>query len=289
MLTMVASRHGGDPCDCQCHAMGSAWARCSIDGGCGRFHRADGPARRCHRAARCAGAARDPHDPATLLGAPIMAERGLCLTCQRVTTSAIAALPMDYVNLTLHLPERGTGLTQKVSATPTPPIPLALHLFTLGERIVERATRWAEPVAERLNITWDSRFTDHHTRPGAALQRATRILAANLPVLLALTAQPGCEWDPTGTQRAWEDADGLDGALELLRCHELTRARLRHTKLVHQLPAPCPACDHMSLARVDGQSQVDCRNPRCNAIWSESDYDRLVHILAVDYAPSARE
>lgn len=251
--------------ECECH-LGPGY-NCSIPGGCGHLHK----------------------PVPTKVGGRIMAEDGLCVTCTGTVTEAISALPADYTDLVVHLSDHGSGMAERVSSSPEFPIPLALPLLTLSEHIAEQAVRWAEPVAEKLNITWDSTLVDRHTRPGVALQRATRLLTSNMPVLFALTEQPGCEWDPTGTYRTWVERSGLDGALELLQCHQSTRMYLRKNKLVHRLPEPCPSCDQEKLVRYDGESQVDCQNPRCRNTWTENDYERLVHILAVEQTEKIRE
>lgn len=250
--------------ECACH--NGPRITCSVPGGCGHLHK---PAH-------------------TKVGGRIMAARGLCLSCTGTATEAITALPADYTDLVTHLADHGTGIAERVSASPESPIPLSMPLLTLAERIVDLAVGWVEPCAERLNITWDSNMVDHHTRPGVALQRATRILAVNMPVLLALTNQPRCEWDETGTYRTWMERDGLDGALELLACHQQTRLHLGKTRLVHRLPEPCPSCDQERLVRFDGESQVDCQNPRCRECWTETDYQRLVHVLAAEESEKIR-
>lgn len=255
---------------------------------------------RCYRGERCASAEKvavstcggdcgHTHRTETArIGGPIMPARGLCLPCLGTTTEAVTGLLTDYTELMSRLADHGTGMAERVSASMESPMPLSVPLLTLAERIVELATYWGELVAEKLHITWDSNLVDHHTRPGVALQRAVRLVAVNMPVLLALTDQPRCEWGPNGTHRTWVELDGLDGALELLRCHELTRLHLRKTRLVHRLPEPCPSCDQERLVRFDGESQVDCRNPRCRSSWTEEDYGRLVHILASEQSEKIR-
>lgn len=233
---------------------------------------------RCYRGERCAAA----HNINSMVreGATIPAARGLCPPCETIVADAITQLPGDYAELVVHLGDRGGGGGERVSGSPDPPWPLNPALLTLAEHTVTEATLWAEPVAERLNITWDSRLVDRHTRPGAALQRATRLLHAHLPVLLALPDQPVREWAQDGVYHHWTDRDGLDGAVELLRCHQQTRLYLRKTRLVHQLPAPCPSCDQVALVRYDGDDDVECR--RCRRTWAYEDYDRLVYVLAHD-------
>jgi len=173
-------------------------------------------------------------------------------------------------------------MVELVSASPDPPCPIRIDVAALRDEIVRVATTWAEPVADLLRIRWDTQAVASHTRPAVALQRATRILATNIPALLNLRGVEVQTWADNGWYWAHEPADGLDGALELLRLHEVTRAALGRNRLVHQLPAPCPDvdCGEMRLVREDGAGQVDCE--ACGRVWTEEEYLRLTLILASD-------
>lgn len=245
-------------CDeCQCH-LGPNYP-CTIPGGCGHLHK-----------------------PATVkLGARIVAEQGLCPTCTRVTTDAIAELPRDYVDLTHALAHGTAGLAELVTATKDLPAPLRVSIAAFKAELVRVATSWAEPVADILRVDWDSQEMDRHTRPGYALQRAARILAQNMPVLLALRDVEIRVWADNGHYNRFEPRDGLDGATDLLQLHRIARAALGQTKLVHQLPAPCPNCGNRALVRDSGDDKVHCQ--RCRLQWPEEDYRRLTLVLAADY------
>lgn len=246
--------------DCACH--NGPHHPCSEPGGCGHTHRVK----------------------TQRTGTPIMAARGLCVTCQRVVTDAITELPRNYVELNLALAHGEVGMTDLVSATPDPPAPLRVDIAALRHDIVAAACTWAEPVSEKLGITWDSQGIDRHTRPGWRLQRATRILSLNMPVLLALAPTPVRDWADNGWYSTLErdnDPDGVDGALQLLALHQISRAALGQTRLVHLLPAPCPHCSVLALVRDNGADNVHCRN--CRLKWSEADYLRLTLILVADH------
>jgi hypothetical protein len=211
-----------------------------------------------------------------------MAADGLCPTCTRIVCDAITELPRDYVDLTLALAHGTAGLAELVSATPDPPAPLRVSVAALAAELVRVATTWAEPTADRLNIDWDSQRMDRATRPGWVLQRAARLLAGNMPVLLALRDIEIRMWAENGRYSQLEPTDGITGAMELLELHRAVRSTLGQTRLVHQLPAPCPVCDAMALARDDGDSFVHCQ--RCRLQWSETDYRRLTLVLAASVA-----
>ena len=232
--------------------------------------------RRCHRGERCRDSQRIGGQ---LHGAEIHTETGLCLTCTRIVTDGITELPADYVALTGALQRGSSGMGELVSSSPELPIPIRIDVAALRDEIVRVATTWAEPVADLLRIRWDTQAVALHTRPAVALDRASRILAAALPALLNLRAVLVQTWSDSGEYWQFEAANGIDGALELLRLHEVTRAALGRNRLVHQLPAPCPDidCGERRLVRENGASQVDCE--ACGRVWTEDDYRRLTLIL----------
>jgi len=237
--------------------------------------------RRCHRGERCRDSQRIGGQ---LYGADIHTETGLCLTCTRIVTDGITELPADYVALTGALQRGSSGMVELVSSSPEQPCPIRIDVAALRDEIVRVATTWAEPVADLLRIEWDTQAVASHTRPAVALDRASRILVGALPALLNLRAVLVQTWSDSGEYWQCEPADGLDGALELLRLHEVTRAALGRNRLVHQLPAPCPDvdCGEMRLVRENGASQVDCE--ACGRVWTEDDYRRLTLILTSEAA-----
>lgn len=244
-------------CDeCECH-LGPAYP-CSVIGGCGHLHK----------------------PVATKVGGRIMAETGLCTTCTRVTTHAIGELPRDYVDLTKALQQGTVGMSELVAATKDLPAPLRVSVAALKSELVRVASTWAEPVAEKLRVEWDSTAMGRHSRPGFVLQRAVNLITSNMPVLLALRDVEIEVWAENGWYHSTEPRDGIVGAVELLDLHHITRALLGQTKLVHQLPAPCPNCDHLTLVRDDGDSFVHCR--RCRLQWPEDDYRRLTLVVSAD-------
>lgn len=234
----------------------------------------------CHNTARRCGDCQSTHRPETVrIGAQIVAAHGLCLRDQQIVGDAITELPRDYVELHLALERGGAGLHEHVAATKDLPAALRVNVAALAAEIVRVAAVWAEPVADRLRIDWDTQAMDA-ARPGFVLQRATRLLTASLSVLLALRGEEVQAWADNGWYHTHEPADGVDGALNLLHLHQVARSALGQTKLVHQLPAPCPACDAMALARDDGDSFVHCQ--RCRLRWTEEDYARLVLVVLSD-------
>lgn len=243
-------------CDCDCHGMAGAYAACSYDEGCGHLH-AD--------------------ETTELRGGAILTPEGLCEGCTRRVASALAELPTDYVELNLLLASGESGIfSDMVTGTRELPIPIRVSVEALQASIVHETQAWAEPVAERLGVDWDTARVAH-CRPGHTLQRASQLLANAVGTLLALPAQ---EYRHHSTGE-WHELDGIDGAIELLRLHDLVRFVAGKTKLVHRLPAPCPRCERMSLVRHNGSEVVQCEG--CGVRWGFDDYTRLTLILAEDY------
>lgn len=256
------TRYGDAECPCECHGMPTPYALCSFDEGCGHFH---------HEIEM------EPAADAPLCGGAILTPEGLCEGCTRRVASALAELPTDYVELNLLLASGESGIfTDIVTGTRELPIPIRVSVEALQASIVHEAQAWAEPVAERLGIDWDTARVAH-CRPGHTLQRASQLLANAVGTLLALPAQ---EYRHHATGE-WHELDGIDGAIELLRLHDLVRFVAGKTKLVHRLPAPCPRCERMSLVRHNGSEVVQCEG--CGVRWGFDDYTRLTLILAEDY------
>jgi len=215
-------------CDeCECHGPGYP---CSIEGGCGHLH---------------------PTEKRTV-GARIDVLVGLCGSCGNHVAQALRELPMDYVELSTLLGERGGNpAADVVLSSRDLPIPIRTSIYDLQTAICHEATSWAEPIAEHLGIGWDTQRA-RDSRPGVTLQRASRLLTHAVDTLLGLPAQTYRDHSSPD----WVDRDGIDDALELLRLHDLVRLAAGRTALVHQLPAPCPSCNSLALVRRNGADHV---------------------------------
>jgi transposase-like protein len=231
---------------------------------------------RCARTNRCPDREKTPEDIPRWVGAPIPDERGLCGSCSRTVQAAIRETPMDYVELhTLLAGSDVATLAEVVAGSQELPVPLDLGVEALQVAIWNEAQLWAEVVSERLRIDWDTRAAAH-SRAGVTLQRACRILEHRVDVLVSLPLQV-TRWSLTSD---WVERDGLEGALEMLRLHDLVRSVAGRTELVHKLPAPCPSCDRLALIRANGSSTIECE--ACHRRWTEQDYERLCLVLAAD-------
>jgi hypothetical protein len=257
-------------CTCDCHLRPSA--ACSVPDGCGYLHTAGG----------------------SLVGAGIEAPRGLCTTCERITGDDLAHLTTDYAQL-YDAQSLGTAgnWNEVVASTREMPIPISLTFTTLAEQISYEALTFVEPVAEALNIDWDTRSKPQlrsrygqapEYRKQVAFDLAAQLLSTAVITLLALPVLDYYLWD--GDRLTAFACDGLTAALGLASLHHAARATLGLTRLSTQLPTPCPACGFTALVREAGRDGVYCTG--CRARWSELDYQRQTLIVVAEHASTGR-
>jgi hypothetical protein len=265
-------------CSCDCHGHGK-FGTCSIEGGCGHLH----VEHRCAQDKFCALKApeRDASGKPTGKWLPqvIEIERGLCRACTSRVGKAVSALAEDALILTFLLGDQGTASEVCVAASPELRVPVRLTIEALRADIDTELTAWAEPVADKLGIEWDTADMTR-TRIMPRIVRAVHLLRSAVPTLLALPEQDHPAWadgmpvrDAEGRQR-YLARDGVAGALSLLELHRRAYAATGRTHLVHRLPTPCPWCDHRTLVRHNGQSHVECEN--CAHTVEEKLYDWFV-------------
>jgi hypothetical protein len=245
-----------DPgCECRCHGQSALDAECDVEGGCGSVGL----------------------DAPKFEGGAIITPTGLCEACAMRVLRSLEELPLDYTELSLLLASGESGITSDViMGSKELQVPIRVSIEALQASMVNETQVWALPTARKLGIAWDANV-GLECRPGWVLDRAVRLLARALDTFLAL---------PGRTYRYALDAepvtrDGIGGALELMRMHDLVRFAAGKTKLIHQLPSPCPRCEHMTLVRHNGVEHVTCET--CGVRWPEADYQRLTLILAEDY------
>lgn len=270
-----------DPgCECRCHGQSALDAECDVEGGC--------------------GSVQDPTAPPKFEGGAIITPTGLCEACAMRVLRSLEELPLDYTELNLLLASGESGITSDViMGSKELQVPIRVSIEALQASMVHETRAWAIPLAEKLGIgprrcagvvgelrcselearrgsDW-SRPESPRQRPGRMLERSVRMLTGALDTFLSLPRQT-YRHHSRGT---WIERDGIEGALELMRMHELVRFAAGKTKLIHQLPTPCPRCEHMSLARHNGTDHVVCEN--CGVRWPEDQYKRLTLVLAEDY------
>jgi hypothetical protein len=276
-------------CGCACHGAGP-YGACDVEGGCGSAGCDYDIDHRCARGDHCQD--REPvrdtdgRHTGTWLPRRIDVERGLCDTCTRTVEHALHHLTGDVVELSMLIGRSGTLTETIVTSTRDLPIPISVTLEALRAEIDTELQAWAEPVAEQLNVEWDTAAMGH-TRMAVRVQRAAQLLANAVDTLLALDPQEHPAWEHGEPVRAPEFLpdhvqdtvirDGVDGALALLHLHRLAYSAAGRTELVHRLPTPCPWCDFRALVRHNGSSEVTCEN--CRRHIEERHYSWFVSVL----------
>lgn len=252
-------------CSCSCHGQG-VYAECDDDGGCGHLH-AD---HRCGNNVRCKLRTPVRGDDGTPTGewlaGPITIARGLCERCTADVEHAINHLTGDVVELTMLIGRTGVGGDVIVSASRELQIPIRVNLAALRTEIDDELQNWAEPVAEKLGVEWDT-TTMHHTRMAPRVQRAAHLLSRAVSTLLSLpdTEHPAWRngepvWDHDLDCQDTHVRDGVDGALHLVELHRLAYVAVGRGEYVVRLPQPCPWCAWKALVRRNGQDHVECEN-----------------------------
>jgi hypothetical protein len=176
-----------------------------------------------------------------------------CRPCQARITAAVAGLPAACRLLApgrLANPAGDTDATRHSTVTGSPsPSPAWDE--------VDVVLRWAVAAEDRLR---------HHLRHSIRVNVKRTLWDA-----VAYLAAQATPWLCT----PWAAEDGRT-ALILSRRIETASGRDR---VVHRLPAPCPApgCNRLALVRDDGSNYVACR--ACGSRWPEADYRRLTLIL----------
>lgn len=151
-------------------------------------------------------------------------------------------------------------MSQKVSGTKSPPLPLRLTLLAAGEELAAVLREWETLTARAERLSAPRR----RVREAHGVQRAVRVLGGRV--------EAACRVSP-------------QHALRLARVTGVARRLLGLTRKVHRLGAPCPGCGVFGLNREDGAAFVRCIS--CGAAWSEDLYAHLAYVIASEYADPA--
>lgn len=183
----------------------------------------------------------------------------LCGGCYGRLERTIAELPAVHTWLQGAL-QPGTTAGEHVTATREPPTPLRVDVYDERVDIAGKLTEWARLVAEERQLH------------GPTDSRPESTAAFLLTHLDWSAAQP------------WVD----EYAAEMFELRRDAHTLAPWTPGTHRLPAPCPTCDALTLIRHDGADHVTCdsRAGGCGRSWSETQYRRLVLVLATEAAAS---
>jgi hypothetical protein len=213
----------------------------------------DGHCRNDH----CPG--RDPH---TKLGAPT--DDPLCHDCLDRAGRDIRNLVFDFLDLAqLHEPSMSQAIAERASGSKERPIPISAHVEALQAEIVHVTSVWeyetrvfcrlSDPYVSAPVADWHTTLTKPTplamVRPGAAVQRAVRILTEHLSRLVKLPPTAVC---PTGVEDDPVDMEGWEAVLQLARLHGRARGLLGRTTRRFWIPGECWHCDAHPIRGVDG-------------------------------------
>ncbi|MBP2370243.1 hypothetical protein [Pseudonocardia parietis] len=203
------------------------------------------------------------------MGAGIQTPDGLCATCVRFAAHAITHLKGDVAELTMLIGRGGGAGGDKITQTREAPIPIRLGVEALRAEIDDQVQTWAELVAERLGIDWDTQ-TARRSRMGPRVTRAVDLLVNAVDTLVALPPQELLAWQDG--EPVWDHEldcqdtavmDGVDAALHLSHLHWRAYRIAGRTKLVHRLLPRCEHCGQRTLVREDGDEDARCESDRC--------------------------
>lgn len=243
---------------------------------------------------RCAAgrSCRDPIIDGDHRTPAIIAEaRGLCRRCATAVQRAIDDLERDYLELAAAIGEKRIGPRDHVSGTPEPPIPLNTSTDALARSLAEWADAALAAVSVVMGIDHPAPYRGRgFPRPDhRVIKTACQVLRANVDRLLAAPSEPLMTWGRDGFTINIVDMDGIDIALQLLRCHRQVIGVLGDPNPRERLAMPCPVldCGAPTLGRSNGSTDVTCTS--CGGRWTEREYAWLAGLLVTDLQKEERE
>lgn len=226
---------------------------------------------------------------------PGWAQQGpLCDTELRTAERDCRLLLWDVVDLEQMLPRPlSQAMDGQPLARPGPPAPLAVGVEALQAEITHVVLTWEEQVRAACGLPtlptygqaapWHTTDTNRppaaRVRVGAAVQRATTILAPRIPELARLDA--ACVFR-TGSDGDAEDVAGWEAVLQLSDLHARARAMLGRTRRTARLPGECSGCGAADLRRDEPRYEgdpCDVYCALCDARWTHDDYERYTRLL----------
>lgn len=213
---------------------------------------------------RTAEAAGQPHDLQPTWGSPLH-----CLGCQGRAYQQLTELPellaaiwLEAIHGTAAKPTGTIGRVGIAHAWPGQ----ASRLMT--DRIVGGLLELEDDIREQRHL---------NHRPGRGSEGPTAMGAVTF-LLVHL------EWALALHPAAAEPYD-RDSANPGSQIHYWHKAAVRFTRrdtLRVQLAAPCPRCQLRALAREDGDEYIECRNPACGSLLTETEYRVYAGEVAAD-------
>jgi Zn ribbon nucleic-acid-binding protein len=192
-------------------------------------------------------------------GAPVW-----CLGCARAIAAGLRRIPTLTAQVAVNRDGtlvRGRGAAMEVRVArldPASPSPA----WDVVDHVLRWARGWADTLASQLG-RWDD-------DPGD-------LTPAGLPVYDLAADVTYLEHHLTPLLVGPDAVEAGRAVLSMAR-HLERGAGQEAAK--HPLQAPCPACDRLSLWRLDGSERVECAAPGCGAVMTWEEYLRAAAALA---------
>jgi len=213
----------------------------------------------------------DAGEVTSRLGARITQAYGLCRRCLSFARQAIGHLTLDVAELTALMGRQASpGEVERVVQTPEARLPIRVGLEALRSDIDRTVRCWATALASELRLTSWNAGKAHRSRLGFRVKRGVEILARNMGALVELGPTLIPVWDDSLGYQTWRGGwrsstqDGTEGALDLMRLHQIAYACAGRTKLIHHSIVPCPFCEQRELTQENGADDVRCWSDQCH-------------------------
>lgn len=203
----------------------------------------------------------------------------VCSVCVGRLRARVAQLPALVRWLQAHVEPGRRGETDRVTGSAEPPVPIRTDVISAVGPASLHGT--SDPDRDQVTVpnipmelfTWCRVVAEERELYGPARVDPEACATWLLAHLDWIAQQQWC-------------VELLD---EVNRMHASAHTLAPWSPERHHLPAPCPSCDAKALIRYSGDDYVKCesRAGGCNREWTEAEYERLVHVLADEWAHSA--
>lgn len=217
----------------------------------------------------------------------------LCHACLDHAERDIRTLTYDYLDLAqLHEASMSQAINEKTAGSKEKTMLLVGHVEALQAEIVHVTTTWEYEVRVTAHLSdpqtlvpvadWHTTLTRRTPPPrmrgGAAVQRATAIIAPRLRMLSLIPATAVC---PTGVEDDPQDITGWEAALQLADLHGRCRGVLGRTRRTLSLHGVCPnpACSAQALYRQEPRDYLDEQPVWCDTCKTQRPYADYEHFM----------
>lgn len=209
----------------------------------------------------------DRTNPNNILPGLTRTPDSLCDSCLHRLGTALDNLRADYHTVDNAVTQTtNNGITQHVSGTPEPSIPINIHMDRLRRQIGANADDALHHVCPQLGIQhpapWKGPGYPHRYR--IIIDAAHNILPANQKLLCS-------------------NLDGVNIAIRIINHHRQIQCAHGDPNPRKRLALPCPldSCGaHHSLGINNGETDVTCT--KCGGRWTEREYSWLAGLVITD-------